>query len=68
MSDVVLVALISAGASIIVALITQAPAILNRTKATDNTLAKLKKDNEALQKENTEKQEIIEYYRKRDEK
>jgi len=66
-SDVVIVALISAGASIVVALITQIAPVWNgsKAKATGDSLTKLEKENGALKKENNEKQEIIDYYRKR---
>lgn len=66
MSDVVIVALISAGASIVVALITQTATIWNGSKATGDSSSKTKKEIRALKKSNEEKQEIIDYYRKRD--
>ncbi|ETY74781.1 hypothetical protein LFAB_05315 [Lactiplantibacillus fabifermentans T30PCM01] len=68
MSDVVLVALISAVTSIIVAFIPQIFSLRNKSTATDGeSISKLKGEIGALRKENKEKQEIIDYYRKKDE-
>lgn len=63
MSDAVIVALITTAGSIFVAVLT----IWNSNKAaSSDSETKLKKENEALKRENNEKQEIIDYYRKRD--
>ncbi|ANM75643.1 hypothetical protein AMBR_LLDLPDMO_01720 [Lactiplantibacillus plantarum] len=63
MSDAVIVALITTAGSIFVAVLT----MWNSSKAANSdTETKLKKENEALKRENNEKQEIIDYYRKRD--
>ncbi|MGP9049976.1 hypothetical protein [Lactiplantibacillus plantarum] len=63
MSDAVIVALITTAGSIFVAILT----IWNSNKAaSSDSETKLKKENEALKRENNEKQEIIDYYRKRD--
>ncbi|WP_047999427.1 hypothetical protein [Lactiplantibacillus herbarum] len=70
MSDVVIVALISSATAIVVALIPQIfPSHKENNAATNgDSISELKKKNGALKKENVEKQEIIEYYRKRDSK
>ncbi|WIR73793.1 hypothetical protein [Lactiplantibacillus plantarum] len=63
MSDAVVVALITTAGSIFVAVLT----MWNSNKvASSDSETKLKKENEALKRENNEKQEIIDYYRKRD--
>ncbi|MDI5786025.1 hypothetical protein MRS59_10335 [Lactiplantibacillus plantarum] len=63
MSDAVIVALITTAGSIFVAALT----MWNSNKAaSSDSETKLKKENEALKRENNEKQEIIDYYRKRD--
>ncbi|TBX50889.1 hypothetical protein EUZ87_02735 [Lactiplantibacillus paraplantarum] len=63
MSDAVIVALITTAGSIFVAVLT----MWNSNKAANSdTETKFKKENEALKRENNEKQEIIDYYRKRD--
>ncbi|MCT3279798.1 hypothetical protein [Lactiplantibacillus plantarum] len=63
MSDAVIVALITTAGSIFVAALT----MWNSNKAVNSdTETMLKKENEALKRENNEKQEIIDYYRKRD--
>ncbi|MFB9770085.1 hypothetical protein [Lactiplantibacillus modestisalitolerans] len=63
MSDAVIVALITTAGSIFVAILT----IWNSNKAaSSDSETKLKKENEALKRENNKKQEIIDYYRKRD--
>ncbi|MBO2703982.1 MAG: hypothetical protein L0J27_10545 [Lactiplantibacillus plantarum] len=63
MSDAVIVALITTAGSIFVAVLT----MWNSNKAVNSdTETMLKKENEALKRENNEKQEIIDYYRKRD--
>lgn len=62
MSDAVIVALITTAGSIFVAVLT----MWNSTKAA-NSDSKTKQI-EALKQENKEKQEIIDYYRKRDKK
>ncbi|MBO2724826.1 hypothetical protein [Lactiplantibacillus plantarum] len=63
MSDAVIVALITTAGSIFVAVLT----MWNSNKAaSSDSEPKLKKENEALKRENNEKQEIIDYYRKRD--
>lgn len=63
MSDAVIVALITTAGSIFVAVLT----MWNSKKAaSSDSETKLKKENEALKRENNEKQEIIDYYRKRD--
>jgi heme-degrading monooxygenase HmoA len=62
-SDAVIVALITTAGSIFVAVLT----MWNSNKAVNSdTETRLKKENEALKRENNEKQEIIDYYRKRD--
>jgi hypothetical protein len=62
-SDAVIVALITTAGSIFVAVLT----MWNSNKAVNSdTETMLKKENEALKRENNEKQEIIDYYRKRD--
>ncbi|MEJ1301335.1 hypothetical protein [Lactiplantibacillus plantarum] len=56
-------ALITTAGSIFVAVLT----MWNSNKAaSSDSETKLKKENEALKRENNEKQEIIDYYRKRD--
>lgn len=68
MSDIVIVALISAVTSVIVAFIPQMFSINKGNAATDGqSTSKLKREIRELKKENGEKQEIIDYYRKRDE-
>lgn len=63
MSDAVVVALITTAGSIFVAVLT----MWNSNKAaSSDSETKLKKENEAFKRENNEKQEIIDYYRKRD--
>lgn len=63
MSDAVIVALITTAGSIFVAVLT----MWNSNKAvSSDSETKLKKENEALKRKNNEKQEIIDYYRKRD--
>lgn len=67
MSDVVIVALISSATAIIVALIPQMlPARKDSAATNGDSIAKLKKENGALKKANKEKQEIIDYYRKKE--
>ncbi|GAB7171351.1 MULTISPECIES: hypothetical protein [Lactiplantibacillus] len=68
MSDVVIVALISSATAIVVALIPQIfPERKEDSAATNgDSISELKKENGALKKENAEKQEIIDYYRRRD--
>lgn len=63
MSDAVIVALITTAGSIFVAVLTMRNS--NKAASSDSE-TKLKKENEALKRENNEKQEIIDYYRKRD--
>lgn len=62
MSDAVIVALITTAGSIFVAALT----MWNSSRAADSdSKPKLKKENEALRKENQELKEVIDYYRKR---
>lgn len=65
MSDVVVVALISAGSAIIVAIITQAATIWNANKAA-NSGNKLLKKYQKSEKENQELREVVDYLRKKD--
>ena len=63
MSDAVIVALITTAGSIFVAVLT----MWNSNKAaSSDSETKLKKENEALKRKKNEKQEIIDYDRKRD--
>ncbi|WP_047999911.1 hypothetical protein [Lactiplantibacillus herbarum] len=69
MSDAVAVALITTVGSVLVAILTQLVAIWNGNKAADSDdQGHLKKDNVELKKQNDELQEIVDYYRKRDDK
>jgi len=64
-SDAVVVALITTAGSIFVAVLT----MWNSTRAADSdSKTKLKKENEALNKQNEELQEIVNYYRKKERK
>lgn len=63
MSDAVVVALITTAGSIFVAVLT----MWNSTRAANSdSKTKLKKENEALNKQNKELQEVVDYYRKKE--
>ncbi|CAM3204351.1 Holin [Lactiplantibacillus plajomi] len=65
MSDAVAVALITTVGSVLVAILTQVATVWKTANSDDKGL---KQENEELRRKNKELQEIVDYYRKRDDR